>query len=88
VDAYPNLTIKGSVESFQPGTGSVFSLLPPENASGNFVKVVQRVPIRIRIDSPADPDHPLWPGLSVTPYVKTPPSRLLARIMELVHVSE
>jgi membrane fusion protein (multidrug efflux system) len=70
VDAYPGLTLKGHVESFQPGTGAVFSLLPPENASGNFVKVVQRVPVRIAIDSPIDAEHPLRPGLSVVVFVK------------------
>jgi membrane fusion protein (multidrug efflux system) len=71
VDAYPGITFKGHVESFQPGTGAVFSLLPPENATGNFVKVVQRVPVRIAIDSPYDPNHPLYPGLSVNPFVDT-----------------
>lgn len=65
VDAYPGLVFKGHVESFQPGTGAVFSLLPPENATGNFVKVVQRVPVRIALDRPPDPGHTLWPGLSV-----------------------
>jgi len=70
IDAYPGLTLEGHVESFQPGTGAVFSLLPPENASGNFVKVVQRVPVRIAIDSPMDPEHPLRPGLSVVVSVK------------------
>jgi membrane fusion protein, multidrug efflux system len=68
-DAYPGITFKGHIESLQPGTGAVFSLLPPENATGNFVKVVQRVPVKIIMDSPFDPDHPLWPGLSVTPTV-------------------
>jgi membrane fusion protein, multidrug efflux system len=69
VDAYPGLVFKGHVDSLQPGTGSVFSLLPPENATGNFVKVVQRIPIKIVIDSPFDPNHPLWPGMSVIPKV-------------------
>lgn len=69
VDAYPGLTFKGHVDSFQPGTGAVFSLLPPQNATGNFVKVVQRVPVKILIDSKPDPLHPLWPGLSVYPSV-------------------
>jgi len=69
VDAYPGVTFQGHVESFQPGTGSVFSLLPPENATGNFVKVIQRVPLKILIDTPPDPAHPLRPGLSVVPYV-------------------
>ena len=69
VDAYPGMVFKGHVDSVQPGTGSVFSLLPPENATGNFVKVVQRVPIKIIIDSRFDPARPLWPGLSVVPIV-------------------
>jgi membrane fusion protein (multidrug efflux system) len=70
VDAYPGMTFKGRVNSFQPGTGAVFALLPPENATGNFVKVVQRVPVKIVLDGESDSVHPLWPGLSVTPYVK------------------
>jgi membrane fusion protein (multidrug efflux system) len=69
VDAYPGVTFAGHVDSFQPGTGSVFSLLPPQNATGNFVKVVQRVPVKILIDSKPDPAHPLRPGLSVYPSV-------------------
>jgi membrane fusion protein (multidrug efflux system) len=69
VDAYPGRVFKGHVASFQPGTGAVFSLFPPENATGNFVKVVQRIPVRIIIDTPFDPNYPLWPGMSVIPYV-------------------
>jgi len=69
VDAYPGVTFKGRIDSLQAGTGSVFSLLPPENATGNFVKVVQRLPVKIVVDSPFDADHPLLPGLSVVPYV-------------------
>lgn len=69
VDAYPGKIFKGHVDSFQPGTGAVFSLFPPENATGNFVKVVQRIPVRIIIDSTFDPNYPLWPGMSVVPYV-------------------
>ncbi len=69
VDAYPGRVFKGHIDSVQPGTGAVFSLLPPENATGNFVKVVQRVPVKIVVDSPFDPAHPLWPGLSVVPTV-------------------
>ena len=68
-DAYPGVTFKGHIDSLQPGTGAVFSLLPPENATGNFVKVVQRLPVKIVLDSPFDPAHPLWPGLSVVPTV-------------------
>jgi membrane fusion protein (multidrug efflux system) len=69
VDAYPGIRYAGHVDSFQPGTGAVFSLLPPQNATGNFVKVVQRVPVKIVIDSKPDPAHPLRPGLSVYPSV-------------------
>ena len=69
VDAYPGIVFRGHVDSLQPGTGAVFSLLPPENSTGNFVKVVQRLPVKIVMDSPFDPAHPLWPGLSVTPTV-------------------
>ena len=69
VDAYPSVKFKGHVDSLQPGTGAVFSLLPPENATGSFIKVVQRVPVKIILDSKFDPGHPLWPGLSVIPTV-------------------
>ncbi len=69
VDAYPGIIFKGHIDSLQPGTGAVFSLLPPENATGNFVKVVQRLPVKIVMESPFDPAHPLWPGLSVVPTV-------------------
>ena len=69
VDAYPSVKFHGHVDSLQPGTGAVFSLLPPENATGSFIKVVQRVPVKITIDSEFDPAHPLWPGLSVIPSV-------------------
>lgn len=71
VDAYPGVVFKGHVDSFQPGTGAAFSLLPPQNATGNFVKVVQRVPVKILIDSKPDSSRPLWPGLSVYPSVAT-----------------
>jgi membrane fusion protein (multidrug efflux system) len=71
VDAYPNRVFKGRVDSFQPGTGAVFSLLPPENSTGNFVKVVQRVPVKIVLDSPGNPGSILWPGMSVVPSVAT-----------------
>lgn len=72
VDAYPGLEFSGRVVSMSPGTGSVFSLLPPENASGNFTKVVQRVPVRILVDTKASPHRPLRVGMSVvvTVYVK------------------
>ena len=69
VDAYPGRSFRGHIESFQPGTGANFSLLPAENATGNFVKIVQRVPVKIVIDSPSDSNYPLLPGLSVVPKV-------------------
>jgi membrane fusion protein (multidrug efflux system) len=53
------------VESISPGTGSVFTLLPPENASGNFTKVVQRVPVRIVVDGKQSPNRPLRAGMNV-----------------------
>ncbi len=70
VDAYPGHTFKGHVDSIQSGAGSAFSLLPPENATGNFVKVVQRVPVKIVFDEPPDPKFPLGPGMSVEPSVR------------------
>ena len=63
VDAFPGLHLKGRVQSLQRGAGQAFSLLPAENASGNFVKVVQRIPVRI--DLLGDPGHALAPGMSV-----------------------
>ena len=68
VDAYGR-DYSGHVESIAGGTGAIFSLLPPENATGNYVKVVQRVPVRLRFDPGQDPDHRLRPGLSVVPKV-------------------
>ena len=65
VDAYGGREFKGSVDSIAAATGARFSLLPPENASGNYVKVVQRVPVKIIIDDPIDEKQPLRPGLSV-----------------------
>jgi membrane fusion protein (multidrug efflux system) len=69
VDAYPSLTLHGHVDSIQLGSGSKFSAFPPENATGNFVKVVQRVPVKIDIDSGLNPHLPLPLGLSVEPTV-------------------
>jgi membrane fusion protein (multidrug efflux system) len=70
VDAYPGIVFKGHVDSIQAGTGARFSLLPPENATGNFVKVVQRVPVKIVFDAPVAGDHLLVPGMSVVPAVR------------------
>jgi membrane fusion protein (multidrug efflux system) len=71
VDAYDGVTFRGHVESLAPATGAKFSLLPPDNATGNFTKVVQRIPVRIRLDSAADPAHPLRPGMSVVATIQT-----------------
>ncbi len=71
VDAYPQRKFQGKVDSLQAGTGSRFSLLPPENAVGNYVKVVQRVPVKIIFDEPVDlAQFNLAPGLSVQPRVR------------------
>ncbi len=69
VDAYPQLDLTGHVDSIQLGSGSRFTAFPPENATGNFVKIVQRVPVKIVIDSGLDPELPLSLGLSVEPKV-------------------
>ena len=69
VDAYPDMKLEGHVDSIQQGSGTKFTAFPPENATGNFVKVVQRVPVKIVIDSGLDPDRPLPLGLSVVPTV-------------------
>jgi len=68
VDAYPGRTFHGHVQSIQAGSGTAFSLLPPENATGNYVKIVQRVPVKIVFDG--KPDVYLGPGMSVVPSVK------------------
>jgi membrane fusion protein (multidrug efflux system) len=71
VDSYPGQTIDGTIDSLAPGTGAQFALLPPENATGNFTKIVQRVPVKILLD-PANPlTARLRPGLSVTATVDT-----------------
>jgi len=71
VDAYKGMHVHGHVESLSPATGAKFSLLPPDNATGNFTKVVQRIPVRLHLDSPVDPAHMLRPGMSVVATIKT-----------------
>ena len=71
VDTYPGHTFQGSVESIMAGTGAAFSMLPPENATGNYVKVIQRIPVRIAIDKRSDPEHLLRVGMSVVPTILT-----------------
>jgi membrane fusion protein (multidrug efflux system) len=71
VDALPDTVVPGRVESWSPGTGAQFALLPPENATGNFTKIVQRVPVRIRIDGDPAVRAALLHGLSVTAIIDT-----------------
>lgn len=71
LDAYPDRLLKAHLDSFQAGSGSRFSLLPPENAVGNYVKIVQRVPVKLYFDEPLDPEMSLGPGMSVVPQVQT-----------------
>jgi membrane fusion protein (multidrug efflux system) len=73
VDAYPDLPLTGTVDSFAPGTGAQFALLPPENATGNFTKIVQRVPVRIRVNAPRAAAPAFVPGLSIEVSVNTKP---------------
>lgn len=70
VDTYPGHGFKAHVVSISPGTGSEFSVLPPENATGNWVKVVQRMPVRLELDA-IDPHWPLYSGMSVTAHIDT-----------------
>ncbi|MCO6039853.1 MULTISPECIES: HlyD family secretion protein, partial [Enterobacter cloacae complex] len=69
VDAWPDMELEGHIDSIQQGSGSRFSAFPSENATGNFVKIVQRVPVKIVIDKGLDPNKPLPLGLSVEPKV-------------------
>jgi membrane fusion protein (multidrug efflux system) len=71
VDAYPGRVFHGKVESLSPATGARFALLPPDNATGNFTKVVQRVPVRVAVDPNIDPATPLRPGMSVVVTITT-----------------
>ena len=76
VDAYPDLKLTGHLDSIQLGSGARFTAFPPENATGNFVKIVQRFPVKIVIDSGLNPDLPLPLGLSVEPTIHlAPPAR-------------
>jgi membrane fusion protein, multidrug efflux system len=70
-DIYPGYTYRGTVAGIRSGTGAAFSLLPPENATGNWIKVVQRVPVKIRLNEPPPADHPLRVGLSLEVTVHT-----------------
>ena len=71
VDAFPDLKLTGHVDSWSPGTGSTFALLPPDNATGNFTKVVQRVPVKIVLDQNASLGTLVRPGMSVEATIDT-----------------
>jgi membrane fusion protein, multidrug efflux system len=73
IDAYPERAIHGHVDSVQPGSGTAFSLLPAQNATGNYVKIVQRVPVKLAMDNPPA-DIALGPGMSVVPTVRINPA--------------
>ena len=81
VDAYPDRKFKAHIVSMSPGTGSEFSVLPPENATGNWVKVVQRLPVRLELDE-IDPKRPLFSGISVTAWVDTGYRRTWLRLFQ------
>jgi membrane fusion protein, multidrug efflux system len=81
IDAYPDRAIHGHVASVQPGSGTAFSLLPAENATGNYVKIVQRVPVKIDIDE-APANVALGPGMSVVPTVRIDPAPSLYERLE------
>jgi membrane fusion protein, multidrug efflux system len=72
IDAYPERAFHGHLDSVQPGSGPAFSLLPPENATGNYVKIVQRVPVKLILDNPPT-DVSLGPGMSVVPTARVDP---------------
>jgi membrane fusion protein (multidrug efflux system) len=81
IDAYPEREIRGHLDSVQPGSGTAFSLLPAQNATGNYVKIVQRVPVKIVMDDPPT-DVALGPGMSVVPTVRIDPMpSLVERLM-------
>lgn len=71
VDTYPGIKLKGRVQSIMAGTGAVFSLFPPENATGNFVKIVQRIPVKIVLEKEPPQPHILRVGMSVQPTIDT-----------------
>jgi membrane fusion protein (multidrug efflux system) len=86
VDSYPGKTFEGKVASVSPGTGSQFSVLPPENATGNWVKVVQRLPVRVELEH-LDPAFPLHGGLSANVSVDTRHQRHLFGSAEAIPAS-
>ena len=70
-DIYPGYTYEGRVAGIEAGTGAAFSLLPPENATGNWIKIVQRIPVKIALNQPPSPERPLRVGVSLTVTIDT-----------------
>jgi len=87
IDAYPDSRFQAHIVSMSPGSGSDFSVLPPENATGNWVKVVQRVPVRLELDADIK-DQPLYSGISVTARVDTGYRRSWQHLFHATHVAE
>jgi len=79
VDMFPGTTVKGHVDSIAPASGQEFALLPPDNATGNFTKIVQRIPVKITLDAGDPLAGMLRPGMSVTPDIDTKAQRVAAR---------
>ncbi len=88
VDAFPNHAFKGTIGSLSPGTGAQFAILPPQNATGNFVKVVQRVPVRIYFDKDDKFVARLKAGMSVNVSIDTGHTRSLAGLLAKAHATE
>jgi membrane fusion protein, multidrug efflux system len=86
VDAYPSLKLRGHVDSIQAGSGAAFTLLPPENATGNYVKVVQRVPVKIVLDEDQQVQRVLGPGMSVVPTVAVDHGNEAAFVIAIIAV--
>jgi len=86
IDALGGRTFRAHVESVQAGSGAAFSLLPPENATGNYVKVIQRVPVKIVFDEALPPGHVIGPGLSVAPSVQVSTFVLPAWLIAIVAI--
>jgi membrane fusion protein (multidrug efflux system) len=83
LDIYPDITWDAVVESLSPATGAEFAVLPPQNASGNWVKVVQRLPVRLRL-SPRRGEPPLRAGMTATVEIDTRRQRSIGALVELI----
>ena len=75
VDTFPGVAVRGHVDSIAPASGQEFALLPPDNATGNFTKIVQRIPVKIVLDPGSPLAGELRPGMSVYPYIDTKPQQ-------------